>query len=106
MCGIDQHAGSVHVLYDSSPERGQPDLGIAMTAPARPVGFVVGDEHRAHAQVVIGLNHVEASVEGLGALEVEGDRQATRGLCSSHVWHGSDEHEPFFTLQHATPKSR
>ena len=49
------------------------------------IRLVIRDEHRAHPEVVVHLDHVEAAVERLCAFEVEADGQATGLLCLNYV---------------------
>jgi hypothetical protein len=103
---VDDDPKAVHLGDQLPPECGEPDLGVVVAAAARAVRPVVGDQAGAHAERVIGRKQGELTVERLGPLEVEGDREPPRQLRLVDVVDRGREDETLGPRQHAATERR
>ena len=81
------HSHAVHYGHRIAPESRQPAVFLHATA-ARDIGEIIGDEHPAHAKIIIKLDHAELPAERVHPLDVETDRQLARRLGGRNVPRG------------------
>ena len=94
MGAIDHHADAVHLGDDLAPEFGEADVLVMATAAGEVVA-VVGEEHLAHAEPVIEVDHADIAVERVHAFEIEGDRKLALAPGAEDVLHRLDLDQGF-----------
>ena len=88
MRAIDHHADAVHFGHHGAAEVGQANVGVVAAAAGKVVA-IVGEQHLAHAQIVVEADKIEGAVERVHAFDVETDGEPTRGLGGIDVGDGS-----------------
>jgi hypothetical protein len=69
---VHDHSDTVHLIDRTAPEIGKAGV-LVMAAGASQIVAVIGDQHVAHAEVIVTLDQVDPASQRVHALDVEGD---------------------------------
>ena len=87
---VDDHAEPVHLADHGPAERCQADV-LVVAATSGKIVPVVGDEHLANAQMMVHLDHVQRSVEGIHPFKIKTHREIARLPCRTDSVDRGDE---------------
>ncbi len=91
---VDHHADAVHLADHLAAEIGEADV-LVVTAAAREIVAIVGEQHLAHAETIIEIDHADIAVERVHAFEIEGDRELALAPGAEDVLHRLDLDQAF-----------
>ena len=89
---VEQHADAVHFGDDLAAEQRQAGIALLHAAIGGMFGLVIGEVHRAHAQLEEGLYHVQFAPQGRTALEHQHNGEFICALGGKNLVGGPGQH--------------
>ncbi len=102
---VHKHADAVHFVDDRPAKGGQTDV-LIVTATAREVVAVVGEQHLTHAETMIELDHLDPAIERIHPFDVEAYRHPALGFGAADVVDGGGKRELVAMFENPMPEDR